>query len=89
MVLILMSGRRAPDRPDVKIKNHRLGQCGAEPLIARLPFRNVGIKGLRNSCASKVRRVNIFSLDGLGWLCLTHAMRLCDTHNAAGRMYDL
>jgi len=26
---------------DVKIKNHGLGQYGAEPLIARLPFRNV------------------------------------------------
>jgi len=33
---------QAPDRLNVKIKNHGLGQYGAEPLIARLPFHNVG-----------------------------------------------
>jgi len=28
----------APDRPDVKIKNHGLGQYGAEPHYSTLPF---------------------------------------------------
>ena len=37
----------APDRPDVKIKNHGLGQYGAEPLIARLS--TWGVKGLTES----------------------------------------
>jgi len=28
------------DRPDVKIKNHGLGQYGAEPHYSTLPFGN-------------------------------------------------
>jgi len=28
----------APDRPDVKIKSHGLGQYGAEPHYSTLPF---------------------------------------------------
>jgi len=30
----------APDRPDVKIKNHGLGQYGAEPIILRYHVGN-------------------------------------------------
>jgi len=43
--LILTSERSgaqasAPDRPDVKIKNHGLGQYGAEPHYSTLPLGN-------------------------------------------------
>jgi len=31
-------GFRAPDRSDVKIKEHGLGQYGAEPHYSTLPF---------------------------------------------------
>jgi len=30
--------QRAPDHPGVKIKNHGLGQYGAEPNYSTLPF---------------------------------------------------
>ena len=36
----------APDRPDVKIKNHGLGQYDAEPHYSTLPFwRLCALKG--------------------------------------------
>jgi len=38
--LIHTAGLDLPDRPDVKIKNHGLGQYGAEPLILRYHFGN-------------------------------------------------